>query len=155
MWDLSVNALTNARSNVGAYPFTTTEPHLGALYEFVLADIPGLISGASQGKGLGHKFLRHVERTHMLLHCISLEEEEPYAAYTTIRTELHAHNPELSKKDEWIVLTKSDLAREGHAHSSELVFKEHGHTVHTVSTEDEASIKDLRDALVQHLRKGA
>ena len=68
-----LNVLTNADAKVGSYAFTTLEPNLGALYNFVLADIPGLIEGASQGRGLGHKFLRHVRRTKILFHLISLE----------------------------------------------------------------------------------
>lgn len=104
-----LNTLTRARSRVGAYPFTTTEPYLGEFHGFILADIPGLILGASEGKGLGHKFLRHVEKTKMLLHCISLEEEDVHIAYQTIRNELSAFDPALEEKDELIVLTKSDL----------------------------------------------
>ena len=69
-----LNVLTNADAKVGSYAFTTLEPNLGALYNFVLADIPGLIEGASEGKGLGHKFLRHVRRTKILFHLISLED---------------------------------------------------------------------------------
>ena len=71
-----LNVLTNADAKVGSYAFTTLEPNLGALYNFVLADIPGLIEGASEGKGLGHKFLRHVRRTKILFHLISLEGVE-------------------------------------------------------------------------------
>jgi GTP-binding protein len=71
-----LNVLTNADAKVGSYAFTTLEPNLGALYNFVLADIPGLIEGASEGKGLGHKFLRHVRRTKILFHLISLESIE-------------------------------------------------------------------------------
>ncbi|MDR3558405.1 MAG: Obg family GTPase CgtA [Candidatus Pacebacteria bacterium] len=69
-----LNVLTNADAKVGNYAFTTLEPNLGALYNFVLADIPGLIEGASEGKGLGHQFLRHVRRTKILFHLISLED---------------------------------------------------------------------------------
>jgi GTP-binding protein len=71
-----LNVLTNADAKVGSYAFTTLEPNLGALYNFVLADIPGLIEGASLGRGLGHKFLRHVRRTKMLFHLISLEDTQ-------------------------------------------------------------------------------
>jgi GTP-binding protein len=107
-----LNALTKARSRVGAYPFTTTEPHLGDFYGYILADIPGLIEGASHGKGLGHKFLRHIARTKMLIHCISLEEEDVAKAYTTIRAELDAFDTSLNEKHELVVLTKSDLVDE-------------------------------------------
>src|SRR3989344_3114168 len=68
-----LNTLTSAKSKVGAFPFTTVEPTLGDFYGLVLADIPGLIEGAAKGKGLGHKFLRHIERTKTLLHCVSAE----------------------------------------------------------------------------------
>ena len=71
-----LNVLTNADAKVGSYAFTTLEPNLGALYNFVLADIPGLIEGASLGRGLGHKFLRHVRRTKILFHLISLEDAD-------------------------------------------------------------------------------
>lgn len=103
-----LNTLTRAHSRVGAYPFTTTEPHLGDFHGYILADIPGLIEGASQGKGLGHKFLRHIERTKMLLHCISLEEEDIPHTYTVIRNELAQYDPALLKKPECVVLTKAD-----------------------------------------------
>jgi GTP-binding protein len=72
-----LNKLTNARSKVANYPFTTLEPNLGAYYELILADIPGLIEGSSSGKGLGIKFLRHIERTHILFHFISAESPTP------------------------------------------------------------------------------
>ncbi len=104
-----LNALTRAKSRIGAYPFTTTEPYLGEFHGFILADIPGLIEGASEGKGLGHKFLRHVEKTKMLFHCISLEEADVLQAYKTIRNELIAFDSSLGEKEELIVLTKSDL----------------------------------------------
>ena len=68
-----LNTLTNSRSKVGNYRFTTLEPHLGDMYGVVIADIPGLIEGASEGKGLGHKFLRHIQRTGALLHCIAAD----------------------------------------------------------------------------------
>ena len=104
-----LNALTNAKSKVANYHFTTLEPHLGAYYELILADIPGLIEGASQGKGLGVKFLRHIERTRILFHLISAESETPAEDYQTIRQELGSYNKDLLKKDEFLFLAKSDL----------------------------------------------
>src|SRR5581483_3677046 len=76
-----LNALTNANSKVGSYPFTTLEPDLGDMFGYIIADIPGLIEGASQGKGLGHKFLRHIKRTKMILHCVAADNEDILGAY--------------------------------------------------------------------------
>ena len=105
-----LNALTNAQSKVGAYHFTTLEPHLGVTKnKTILADIPGLIEGAADGKGLGHKFLRHIKRTTALAHCVSVENPDPVAAYTEIRGELERFDPELATKSEITLLTKVDL----------------------------------------------
>ena len=103
-----LNTLTNSKSKVGNYRFTTLEPHLGDMYGVVIADIPGLIEGASEGKGLGHKFLRHITRTGALLHCISAESDDILRDYTTIRNELKAFSPDLIKKEEIILITKID-----------------------------------------------
>jgi len=107
-----LNELTNAQSKVANYPFTTLDPNLGVYYELILADIPGLIEGASGGKGLGLKFLRHVERTNTLFHFISAESEDPAEDYRIIRKELGAYNEKLLDKPEYIFLSKSDLLTE-------------------------------------------
>ncbi len=104
-----LNAITNAGAKIGAYQFTTLEPNLGDLYGHILADIPGLIEGASTGKGLGHKFLRHIRRTQMLIHCISSENEDLFATYKVIRDELADFDKELLGKEEIIVITKNDI----------------------------------------------
>lgn len=105
-----LNALTKADVKVGNYEFTTLEPNLGTMYGVVLADIPGLIEGASEGKGLGHTFLRHIQRTKILAHCVSLEQDldSMIAVYKTIRNELAEYDMELSQKRELVLLTKSD-----------------------------------------------
>jgi GTP-binding protein len=103
-----VNALTNASAKVGDYPFTTLEPNLGAYYGYVLADIPGLIEGASEGKGLGHKFLRHITRTRVLVHLVSAENDDVAGEYTAIREELGKYDKELLKREEIVVLSKID-----------------------------------------------
>jgi len=103
-----LNELTKAKSKVANYPFTTLEPNLGVYYELILADIPGLIEGASAGKGLGIKFLRHIERTKILFHLISAESETPVRDYRTIRKELNAYSRKLTRKIEYIFLSKSD-----------------------------------------------
>lgn len=105
-----LNVLTKADVKVGNYEFTTLEPNLGSMYGVILADIPGLIEGASEGKGLGHTFLRHIQRTKTLAHCVSLEQslEEMVQAYTVIRQELEQYSLELSEKKEIIIFTKTD-----------------------------------------------
>lgn len=105
-----LNELTNAKTKVANYPFTTLEPNLGVYYELILADIPGLIEGSSAGRGLGIKFLRHIERTRILFHFISAESASPIADYRTIRRELGRYNKSLLKKPEYIFLSKSDVA---------------------------------------------
>ncbi len=104
-----LNTLTNAGSKVGNYPFTTLEPHLGAYYNIILADIPGLIERSSAGRGLGIKFLRHIERTRILFHFISAESLDPKHDYDTIRKELGAYNKQLLDKPEYLFLSKNDL----------------------------------------------
>lgn len=103
-----LNELTRANSKVANYPFTTLEPNLGVYYDLILADLPGLIEGASQGKGLGVKFLRHVERTRILFHFVAADSEDPVADYKVIRKELGEYNKELLEKPEYLFLSKSD-----------------------------------------------
>lgn len=148
-----LNQFTNATSAVGDYPFTTTEPHLGALYEFTIADIPGLIEGAATGKGLGHKFLKHVSRTKMLLHLVSLEENDPINEYYTIRKELSNYSKDLEDKEEWIIFTKKDLVD---SHKIESVLNSIDTTenrVFVISNLSQEGLKELRDSLVLRLRE--
>ena len=103
-----LNELTAAKSRVANYAFTTLEPHLGSYYGIILADIPGIIEGASAGKGLGVKFLKHIERTRVLFHLIDAESDDVVRDYKVIRKELETYNPELTKKTEHVFLTKTD-----------------------------------------------
>lgn len=103
--------LSNARPEIADYPFTTLSPNLGVVdidksTSILMADIPGLIEGAARGKGLGHDFLRHIERTAVTLHLIDSYHEDAANAYQTIRAELEAYQPELIKRPEIVVLTK-------------------------------------------------
>jgi len=98
-----LNTVTNAKSRVANYAFTTLEPSLGVYFELILADIPGLIEGASTGKGLGVKFLQHVERTNTFFHLISAQSEDPVADYKVIRKELGEYNPELLNREEYVL----------------------------------------------------
>jgi len=148
-----LNTFTNASAKVGAYPFTTLEPHLGDLYGYTIADIPGLIEGASAGKGLGHTFLRHVSRTKMILHLVSLETEDALERYYTILKELSAYAKELSDKEEWIVFTKLDLANQAYVDSLREEVDKLGKRVFVISAESGVGVKELKDSLVRHLRE--
>lgn len=104
-----LNLLTRAKAKVANYQFTTLEPNLGAYYDLILADIPGLIEGASTGKGLGIKFLRHVERTRVLFHFLAADSADIEEDYKTIRAELGKYNKILLEKPEYIVISKTDM----------------------------------------------
>ena len=147
-----INELTNAKSKVGAYQFTTLEPALGDMYGFILADIPGLIEGASKGKGLGHKFLRHIKRTKMLLHCLSLESTKLVTDYKVIRKELKAYSKELAEKEEVIILTKTDVLTPKEIESAKKKLAKLNPNILTVSILDDASLKNLKDSLIKILR---
>lgn len=148
-----LNELTNAEAKVGSYQFTTLEPNLGDFYGYILADIPGLIEGASEGKGLGHKFLRHIERTKILLHCISLENEDMLGTYKTIREELKAHNPELIKKPEAIILTKTDTVTPAGLKKNLAKLQKKCENIFAVSIIDADSLKKFKKDLVVLLKK--
>lgn len=147
-----LNALTNAHSKVGSYAFTTLEPNMGDLYGFILTDIPGLIEGASNGKGLGYKFLRHIRRTKVLLHLISLENEDLMAPYKIIRNELAKFDAELLKKPEIIILTKTDLVTKEVVAEKVKEFKSLQENIFLISVYDLNAIKSLSDNLVKILR---
>lgn len=112
-----VRAVSRAKPKVADYPFTTLHPALGLVRsgnkEFLLADLPGLIAGAAEGTGLGHKFLQHVSRCRAVLHLVDVTQEDPAAAYKTIRTELKKYDKlygtALAKLTEVVGLTKTDL----------------------------------------------
>src|SRR5690349_9915780 len=108
-----LSVLTNAKPKIASYPFTTLEPNLGVANiddntTVVLADIPGLIEGASQGAGLGHDFLRHIQRTRVLIHLLDGLSEDPVADYSQINSELALFDPNLAKKPQVVALNKID-----------------------------------------------
>jgi len=147
-----INELTNAKSKVGAYQFTTLEPALGDMYGFILADLPGLIEGASKGKGLGDKFLRHIKRTKILLHCLSSESLKPITDYKMIRKELKNYSDELATKREIIILTKTDMVSEKILNSTIKKLSKFNSDILVVTILDDSSVKTLRDKLVKILR---
>ncbi len=148
-----LNHITNAEAKVGNYAFTTIEPNLGALYEFVLADIPGLIEGAADGKGLGDKFLKHIRRTKILVHLISAENEDIKKTYKTIRDELGKFDKELLEKEEVIVLSKTDVTDEKEIEKKLKEIKKLKKPFFAISIIDDKAIKNFRDELVKILRK--
>jgi GTPase len=121
-----IAAISAARPKIADYPFTTLVPNLGVVRygedrSFVVADIPGLIEGAHEGKGLGIQFLRHIERTSLLLHLVDVSEgaaDNPLASFKIMREELTAYDPELAKRPFAVVPTKIDAAGDGNRLSS-------------------------------------
>jgi len=148
-----LNELTRARAKVGSYAFTTLEPNLGAFEGFIIADIPGLIEGASEGKGLGVKFLKHITRTKLLLHCISLENEDIAKAYTVVREELEAFSPELGEKPEAIVLTKTDTTTEAAVKKAVTRLQKKTKHIFTVSVIDDARLEAFKKELLDLLKR--
>ncbi len=142
-----LNELTKAKSKVANYPFTTLEPNLGVYYELILADIPGLIEGASKGKGLGTKFLRHVERTKILFHLISAEAEKPAKDYKTIRAELKAYNKEMLAKPEYVFLTKSDMVEAKDLKKKITALKKLNKNTQAISIHDWDSLEGVKKIL--------
>lgn len=143
-----LNSLTRAKSKIGDYPFTTLEPNLGEFYGRILADIPGLIEGASSGRGLGIKFLRHVERTGILLHLVSAGQDDLTAAYREVRKEIEAFGHGLAEKREIVVLSKTDLLSPDEVSSNmKLLAKETGREVLSVSIADDDALKAFSDRL--------
>ena len=162
-----LNSLTNADARVGDYAFTTLDPNLGDFYGYIIADIPGIIEGASEGKGLGVKFLRHIKRTKMLAHLISFENLSHGSTgmikvYKEIRKELVKYDKNLklgeeeglSSKKEIIVLTKSDVVENQKIIEREVKkFEKLGENVFVISLFDDKMVKKFRDELVKILKK--
>lgn len=143
-----LNTLTSAKSKVGAFPFTTLEPNLGMFYGLILADVPGLIEGAAEGKGLGHKFLRHIERTKALVHCVSAESTDPIGDYKIVRKELGLYNKAILEKPEIVALTKADMIDEAEMKKKIGELKKISKTVVPFSILDDNLIKDFKKWII-------
>src|ERR1035437_3752171 len=145
-----LNAVTNAGAKIGSYQFTTLDPNLGDFFGFTIAHIPGLIEGASTGKGLGIKFLKHIKRTRMLAHLVSLENENPMKVYKQIRKELGAYDKALLEKKEIIILTKTDvMIDKKKLDKIKAEFEKLGEPVLLLSLYEDKSVKKLIDGLVK------
>jgi len=145
--------LTNAKPTIGAYPFTTLEPNIGMYGKYPIADIPGLIEGASRGKGLGIQFLKHIEKTKILVHCIDITIDDPLKAYETVRKEFQEYNPLLLEKPEIIFLNKTDLVDEKKANEVTELFKPLHKEVFTGSAHDEKSSHAFKHILTELLTR--
>jgi GTP-binding protein len=132
---------------VANYPFTTLEPNLGVYYDLILADIPGLIEGASTGKGLGIKFLRHIERTKVFFHFVSADTADPLSDYKIVRNELETYGDLLLNKDEYIFLSKSDTVAKEIISKIKKDFKKIGKEIIPISIIDPSSMDNVKKIL--------
>lgn len=151
-----LSVLTNADPKIGNYPFTTLEPNLGVIQtdsqRIVLADIPGLIEGAHSGKGLGTKFLKHIEKTELLVHCIDITEEDLSETYQTIRNEFSSYEQGvLLKKPEIILLTKTDLVQSDRIDKAVSSLKKFGKQIFTTSIYDPESLSIIKSIFLQKI----
>jgi GTP-binding protein len=148
-----LNELTAASAKVANYKFTTLEPNLGVLDELIIADIPGLIEGASEGRGLGHKFLRHIKRTKILIHFLSAESDDLKRDYETVKKELENYDPELKKKEKYIFLSKYDVLKKEELDEKLKELKKISKNILPVSIYDPDSIENVRMLLHKLVKK--
>jgi len=155
-----ISTVSAARPKIADYPFTTLEPNLGVvdLGDFrtlVIADIPGLIEGAHSGAGLGDRFLRHIERTKLLLHLVdvsSISGRETVADYLTVNRELASYNPELANRPQFVVATKLDALDEPERlESLKQQVQEDGKPFFVISSATGAGVRDLVNAIAAKL----
>lgn len=158
-----IAALSAARPKIAAYPFTTLAPNLGVMRDetgktLILADIPGLVAGAHEGRGLGHRFLKHVERTRFLVHLLSLEEispqsEDPWAGFSLLNEELARFDPALAAKRQLLAVNKVDLWPEGDVDRLRSLAAEQGLEVLFISALSGTGLEQLEQRLWATLQK--
>ncbi|SHN54146.1 GTPase ObgE [Desulfovibrio litoralis] len=152
-----ISKLSAAKPKIAAYPFTTLEPNLGVVISeydpgerFVIADIPGLIEGAHTGYGLGHRFLKHIERNRFLVHICSIEDinyEDPWAAFELLNTELRLFDSELANKHQVEVINKIDLVSEEKLNQLKVLAEKDGRKIFFVSAKQNIGLEPLTDEL--------
>ena len=156
-----ISCVSASRPKIAAYHFTTLSPNLGVVKasnnrSFVMADLPGLIEGASLGEGLGDKFLRHIERTRLLLHVIDasgIEGRDPVEDFNTINNELKSYSEKLSKRTQIIVANKADLMQDDSAYKElEKVAKEHNMKIFKISGVTGQGVKELLEYVSKTLK---
>lgn len=143
-----LSVLTRAHPKIGDYAFTTLEPNLGVMDKLVISDIPGIIEGASSGKGLGIKFLKHVEKTKVLVHCLDIQSDNLKRDYETIRKELVEYGNNLSEKKEILLLTKSDLLEKSEIKGKINAAKKLNKDVFVVSIYNDVELSSLKNQLI-------
>ncbi len=152
-----LSVVSRARPKIADYPFTTLQPNLGVVkaaeYSYVIADIPGLIEGASQGQGLGDKFLGHVERTAVLLHLVDCTQNDIVADYNTIREELRAYGHGLAEKEEVIAINKCDaLGGELAADQAHILHEATGKKIFQISAVTGEGTEAILFKLAEHIK---
>ena len=153
-----LSALTKAKPKIANYPFTTLNPNLGVTNysdkEVTLADIPGLIEGAHEGTGLGDKFLRHIERCKNILHLIDINQENLMKCYSQVRKELKKYSNKLIKKQEIVVLNKTDLIdKEKISNKTNELKKIIKSKIYLISTTQKKGLEDLKKSLIANVYK--
>ncbi|MGE4299200.1 MAG: GTPase ObgE [Desulfovibrionaceae bacterium] len=156
-----IAAVSAARPKIAAYPFTTLTPNLGVMLDdmgehLVVADIPGLIEGAHQGQGLGHTFLKHVERTRFLVHVCSIEdvgEDDPWAGFDLVNAELVQYNAELGTRRQLEVVNKIDLRGEDEVAALRERARADGRAIFFISAKHGDGVEELVDAMWRTLRQ--
>jgi len=143
-----LNSLSDAKAKIAPYAFTTLEPQLGLMDGVRLMDLPGLIEGTSEGKGLGTKFVKHTESCKLVAHFVSYENTEPIATYKSLRAEIKEISEDLYNRPEIIILTKSDETTPEHIAEIEAEFKKLGLEAVSCSVLDDESIKRVRENLL-------
>ena len=156
-----LSVVSAAKPRIADYPFTTLHPNLGVVnhrdQQLVMVDVPGIIEGASQGAGLGLEFLRHIERTRLILHCVDLSpiysKNDPYKDFLTLRHEFETYSPSLAAKPFFIVATKLDLWQTKQVfYDFKSIFDQQGIPVFGISSLTREGIDQLLDAIIEFLK---
>ena len=154
-----ISRISAAKPKIADYPFTTIEPNLGVVFfadeTFTVADMPGLIEGASEGHGLGHQFLKHIERTTALVHIVEvlpMDQSDPLTNYRTVEKELREYSPEIAEKPRIVALNKTDLISADELSRLKQLFETECNQVFTISAVTGDGLGPLQYAMVEALR---
>lgn len=150
-----LSVISNAKPRIADYPFTTLEPNLGVVRfadkSIVVADIPGLIEGASEGRGLGHKFLKHIERTRILVQLIDVSSDNPWRDYQTVSLELKNFSEKLAKKKKIVVLSKTEILTAPEIKNIIGIFKKHRINIVPISAATHTGVDELIYGIIKKI----